>query len=47
MGQQVGELQGNAELFLSISGGRGGGEVGISVLMKILKCNVMLGNAEF
>lgn len=44
MGQQVGELQGNAELFLNISGG---GEVGISVLMKILKCNVMLGNAEF
>lgn len=41
------ELQGNAGLFLNIGGEGVRGEVGISVLMKILKCNVMLGNAEF
>lgn len=45
MGQEGRELQGNAGLFLSVSVGVcvGGG---MSVLIKILKSNVMLENSE-
>lgn len=46
MGQEGGELQGNAGLFLSVSVGVCVWGGGMSVLIKILKSNVMLENSE-